>query len=371
MSPIPSALGILGGRSPRDLAGRAVQVARAKLESVGVGDRGRASPESLLRAVRRAGVTGAEDLLGRFRTRVETTSLPAFRDPARTTSRLRARWPELGVRLLGRARAIEAGRFELLGHAALEFGDPIDWWLDPLDGRRAPDVHWSRVPYLDSTVVGDHKVVWELNRQHYLACLGQTAWLEDDDGWADVCFAHLDAWMTANPPKRGINWVSSLELAFRSIAWLWALHFFARSPRLDPDRFARIVAVLRAHGRHVEHYISTSFSPNTHLTGEALGLYYLGTMLPELPESERWRRRGKAWLMDALEFQIRPDGGYFEASIHYHRYTVDFYNHLLLLTRLFEGGAPEGLEVRLESIAEHLVAVTRLDGTTPLVGDDD
>jgi hypothetical protein len=53
--------------------------------------------------------------------------------------------------------------------------------------------------------------------------------------------------MDANPPKRGINWASSLELAFRSMAWLWALHLLATSDHLTPKFMAlrpgtRIVA---------------------------------------------------------------------------------------------------------------------------------
>src|SRR5262245_11616733 len=57
-----------------------------------------------------------------------------------------------------------AGRFDLLGFESLSFGDPIDWQRDPVSGRRAPSVHWSRVDALDASTVGDSKVIWELNR---------------------------------------------------------------------------------------------------------------------------------------------------------------------------------------------------------------
>ena len=87
--------------------------------------------------------------------------------------------------------------------------------------------------------------------------------------------------MDANPPKLGINWASSLEVSLRAISWLWALHFFRESPRLTAAIFARALKFLYLHARHLETYLSTYFSPNTHLTGEALGLFYLGLMLPE------------------------------------------------------------------------------------------
>jgi len=371
VSPISKILRALATRSSRDLVGRATQLGRAKLETLGVGGASGASVDQLLRAVRRKGIDGPDELLAAFQTRVETASLGAFRDREHTVDCLKQRWPEVTRSAQIRAERISAGRFDLLGHEGIEFGDPIDWAFEPVNGRRAPDVHWSRVPYLDPDIVGDHKVVWELNRHQYFVRLGQAAWLGSSDDWAEIFFEHLDGWMSANPPRRGINWASSLEIAFRAISWLWALHFFARAPQLSPRRFTEIVAQLRAHGRHVERYISTSFSPNTHLTGEALGLFYLGTMLPELPEAERWRRRARTWLMGALEFQIRPDGGYFEQSVHYHRYTVDFYVHLLVLERLGGGGATDRLEARLANIVDHLVSLTRADGSTPLIGDDD
>ena len=56
--------------------------------------------------------------------------------------------------------------------------------------------------------------------------LGQAYWLTRDERYARIFVAHLEAWMDANPPKLGINWASSLEVAFRSISWLWAFYFF-------------------------------------------------------------------------------------------------------------------------------------------------
>jgi len=358
-------------RSPSDLLDRATQLLRARLEAVGIGDSRAVSGDGLLRILSQRGVEGADDLLRRFQLRVERESLPAFRDPELTLHQLRDRWPDHAGHVETRAARIAEGRFDLLGFEGLDFGDPIDWSLDPVNQRTSPSVHWSRVPYLDPDTVGDHKIVWELNRHQYFVRLGQAFWLTEDPRWAETFVEHVDRWMAANPPKMGINWTSSLEIAFRAMSWLWALHFFARAPQLTSERFAAMVAHLRAHGRHIEQYVSTSFSPNTHLTGEALGLFYLGTLLPELPEAARWRQKGRAWLMDALEFQIRPDGGYFEQSIHYHRYTADFYIHLLHLSRTFGLETPSDLEERLGSVVDHLVSVTKADGTAPLIGDDD
>ena len=103
--------------------------------------------------------------------------------------------------------------------------------------------------------------------------------------------------MEQNPPKIGINWASSLEVSFRSISWLWALHFFKDSAALTPAVFLRALKFLYLQARHIETFLSTYFSPNTHLTGEALGLFYLGVMFPEFKEAKRWRETGREILL--------------------------------------------------------------------------
>ncbi len=76
----------------------------------------------------------------------------------------------------GAAIRLPPGRFDLLGYKGLTFGNAgererIDWHLDPVHRRRAPQAYWSRVPYLEPSC-GDHKVVWELNRHQSWLMLG-------------------------------------------------------------------------------------------------------------------------------------------------------------------------------------------------------
>ena len=59
---------------------------------------------------------------------------------ADATARLIGRIPESRDRIMAAAEEICRGRFDLLGYRGLEFGDPVDWHLDPVSGRRAPIV---------------------------------------------------------------------------------------------------------------------------------------------------------------------------------------------------------------------------------------
>lgn len=311
------------------------------------------------------------DLLGHFRSRATPKFFAGFEAKDPTIDLLRTKWPDAERRILEQADRIVTGHFDLLAFRDLSFGDPIDWHLEPIAGKRAPLMHWSKLDYLDAGVAGDKKIVWELNRHQYFSTLGQAYWLTGDERYAQTFSRHLESWMDQNPPKKGINWASSLEVAFRSISWLWAFYFFKESPSFSPLTFMRALRFLYLHARHLETYLSTYFSPNTHLTGEALGLFYLGTLLPEFKEASRWRQTGSQILLEQLPIHVRPDGVYFEQSSYYHRYTADFFTHFLVLSRANGAAVNGALETGLRLLIDHLMYITRPDGTTPLFGDDD
>lgn len=271
--------------------------------------------------------------------------------------------------IVRQADRICEGKFDLLGFKNLSFGDPIDWHFEPISGKRIPLQHWSKLDYLDADVAGDKKITWELNRHQYFMMLGQAYVLTGDERYARTFVAHIESWVEANPPKLGINWASSLEVAFRSISWLWALYFFKGA--VPNETLDRALKFLYLNARHLESYLSTYFSPNTHLTGEALGLFYLGTLLPEFKEAKRWQDIGRDILIEQIPVHVKPDGVYFEQSSYYHRYTTDFYIHFLILSQVNGITLPKTVEQALMSLLDHLMYITRPDGTTPFFGDDD
>lgn len=288
-----------------------------------------------------------------------------------TTALLEAHAPEICAKAIEIGDAICERRFEFLGHRALFLGERIDWHTDPVSGQRAPLQHWSRIDPLDAEQVGDSKVTWELNRHQWLVSLGQAYCFTGEERYAEEFAADVRAWLRDNRPGIGINWASSLEVSFRLISWCWALCLFRDSPTLTPALFGEISAWLRTHAAHVERYLSRYFSPNTHLTGEALGLFYAGVLFPELPDAARWRRLGSRILVEQLEQQVLPDGVYFEQSTCYQRYSIEIYLHYLILARRNGIDVPPAVGESVQRMLDFLLAVNRPDGTTPQIGDND
>ena len=301
--------------------------------------------------------------------------LPALGERKPIVEMMNRRFPREREAILASAEKAIAGKFDLLGYNDLEFGNPIDWHLDPLTGDRAPFVHWSLIDPVAPIGKGDLKVFWEIQRTSHFVTLGQAYWLTGDNRYAEEFADQVSSWIDANPVGMGIGWAASLDVAFRAIQWLWALHLCAGSRAMTQDLVARVIKSLIEHGRHIEKYLSHYFSPNTHLTGEALGLFYLGVALPELRRAERWRRLGLRILFEQLPKHVRGDGVYFEQASYYHRYTADFYTHLFAIIRArgiaIEREDERMLWQKLESLFEHLMWIERPDGTWPLYGDDD
>ncbi len=301
-------------------------------------------------------------------------------DPSRKdvlVDTVRSAFPTAISDAAARADRVIAGRFDLLGYKGLAFaagGGEIDWHFDPAHDVRAPGGYWDEVPFLERAC-GDHKIIWELNRHQYWMVLGRAYWLTGNDRARDTFISHLNGWMAANPPLDGINWASMLELSLRTLSWLWALHFFsAGSAERPSDESPWTVDLLLGLDRQltlVERNLSQYFSPNTHLLGEALGLYVAGRSLPGLARAARWEAAGRQVLIDQISRQINPDGGHAELSTHYHRYTLDFY--LLALATAVRTGDPcaDVFGRATRALAEFARAMATDDGRIPAIGDED
>jgi hypothetical protein len=261
-------------------------------------------------------------------------------------------------------------RFNLLGYKGLDYGREIDWHLDAVHQKRAPFKPWFHVNFLDFSEVGDHKITWELNRHQHLVTLAKAWCFTSDKAYADEVIMQWYHWQIANPYPLGINWASALEVAFRSLSWIWIKNLLAGFREVPANFHADLLAALRQNGRYIERYHSKYFSPNTHLLGEAVALLYIGTLCPELPEADRWRKWGWKVIVDESARQVRPDGVYFEQSLYYHVYALDLFLYARALAARNGVVIPEKLDNVLVRMLDFLFAVSE-GGAAEGFGDDD
>jgi hypothetical protein len=285
-------------------------------------------------------------------------------------SKLRQLFPDTAEQIVERAERICEHRFDLLGFDAVDYGADIDWHCDRVHGKRAPRKPWYRMKYLDFAEVGDSKVTWELNRHQHLVTLAKAFRLGGDQKFAAELFRQWEHWHAENPYPIGINWASSLEVAFRSLSYLWVYFLLADSPVMSEGFRAALIRSLAVSGRHIDCYLSTYFSPNTHLLGEAVALFFIGTLCPEIPAARRWRERGWQIVQQEAERQVQGDGVHFEQSVYYHVYALDFFLHSAVLASVNHIPAPAQFDRTLERMLEGLSLLAR-GGIVPQLGDDD
>jgi len=291
-------------------------------------------------------------------------------DIPRRMELLRKRIPHQVETITKRAEKICRHRFDLLGYEDLDYGREIDWHSDRVHGKRAPRELWFKIRYLDFASVGDAKVTWELNRHQHLVTLAKAYRLTQDFRFASELIAQWRHWRRENPYPRGINWASSLEVAFRSLSWLWVNFLLEGTPAITPEFREEWLRSIALSGRHIELYLSTYFSPNTHLLGEAVALFFIGTLCPQLRSASRWKQRGWQIVLQESERQVRPDGFYFEQSTHYHIYALDFLLHAGVLASLNDMPFPPEYDRRLVQMLDALAVLCRA-GAPPRWGDDD
>jgi hypothetical protein len=252
-----------------------------------------------------------------------------------------------------------------------QFNSSIDWHYDFLGNKSIPLKYWSKMNYRDSRRVTEIKYLWELNRHQHFITLAKAYFISGDENYAEELFRQWESWMDANPPLKGLNWVSPLELGLRLVSWSWALTFVRQSKALKKDGFLRILSFIYCHAEHILKYHSRFSSANNHLIGEALGLLYAGCFFPFFSKAEEWYNVGRKILEQELPKQVFPSGVNREQSSYYHWYVLEFY--LLAVHALKCAGkpVPESWIKSIERIAVCLRELVCKDGTLILLGDDD
>jgi hypothetical protein len=283
----------------------------------------------------------------------------------------RNQFPGIAEQLRTESEALCCHRFRIFAYPEVRCGAQIPWRSDLVHGVESGLTHCELVPYLDFTQVGDSKVVWEPNRHQHLLTLCRSYLLEKDERYAEECLLQWEHWMSDNPYLRGINWASSLEVAFRSWSWLWLLWLLSESRALNGERLGRITAGLALSATFIANNLSTYFSPNTHLLGEGFALFAIGLLLPELAGSDAWRDLGRNILFEQMRKQVREDGSHFEQSTYYHAYAAEFFLYAAILGDRNDCSFPQEYRDRLEKMLEYLMHTALPSGAQPSLGDSD
>lgn len=277
--------------------------------------------------------------------------------------------------VLKSAREIADGRFEALGVAWPErpandlFPEEL-WRLDPVTGELWPGetAFSADIDYRHQRRLGSIKYVWELNRLQFLQPLAAAQLLQPDPRFLEVIEAAIASWWRANPPYRGIGWNSGIEISARALSLVAVTSFCGEA--LSADTCRRIRSILSASLYWLDRYPSRFSSANNHLMMEALGVFVIGELLPDLPNAVA-AGEARRILVDEAQRQILPDGVGAEQSPTYAAITAEALLTAALLARGFGRPLEPVVDERLAAFAEWIGWFSTPRGATPGIGDDD
>ena len=210
------------------------------------------------------------------------------------------------------ADEILAGRFSFYSCDRREIGFPPQWNVNPVSGENvASDVHWSR---LSDFAFGDIKHIWETARFGSGIVLGRAYRLTNDEQYADAFWNLVEDSCEKNPPNAGVHWKCGQETALRLLSLLFAAGLVRDAAATTESRLQLLLQLSAVSAERIAANLGYAESQkNNHGISEAVGLYVVGLLFPQL------RIAARSIGLRSLESQIAElmdaDGAFSSAFI--------------------------------------------------------
>jgi hypothetical protein len=281
---------------------------------------------------------------------------------------------DLSRAVVAAADRLAEGKWRVLSVAMENFSPEIDWFGDPLTGRRArADDFCFDVPYRDEAAVGNIKHLWEPSRQHHVTLLASAYWLSGQESHAALAGRFLDSWWRANPFLKGVHWTSAIEAGIRLLAWTWTRALLGgwrgASALFEENPLFR--TQLYNHQRYVASFRSRGSSANNHLIAEMAGLAASTTAFPWFEESAGWSRIAWSGLATEISRQTFADGLNCEQASDYHAFVFELALAAAMIGALSGRKIDPAIAGALQSMADAAAATLDAAGRAPRMGDGD
>lgn len=232
----------------------------------------------------------------------------------------------------------------------------VDDWITNPDSNYQYDIskHWTEIEDITSTA-GDIKYVWEKSRFSYFYDIIRYDYHFDQDN-SDFIFSEIEDWIKANPLNMGPNYKCSQETSLRCLNWIFALYFYQDSEHINEDRWQKIMHSLHWQIKHV--YANIDFSRicvrNNHAITESMMIYFGGLLFPYLSESDKWKKAGKKWLEEEIEYQVYEDGTFLQFSHNYQRVLVQLLSWTIALAEVHQEELSDVTIDRATKVVEYM-----------------
>ncbi|MDF2380600.1 alginate lyase family protein [Nostoc ellipsosporum NOK] len=251
-----------------------------------------------------------------------------------------------------------------------------DFHLDIFSGKRFPPHDFSKDIDIRTDRHGSAKVVWEVNRLHYLLPLLLRYRKEKDRAHLDLFMRLMRDWQEQNTYLRGINWYSNIEVCLRLINWHWCWNVLSsdehwtNSEECNAFRTQTWIPLVYQHCHYAARNPSLYSSANNHLVAEYAGLW-MATLTWKFPESDKWNEYAKEGLEREILLQYSPSGIHREEASVYIQFATDFFLQSLIAGQQHNADFSAAYHDRLKAAIGYIDQLMDIRYQVPHYGDED
>lgn len=259
----------------------------------------------------------------------------------------------------------------ILGDNEKYLGERIDWNKDYKSGETWDSRYAFDYVLLDWSKPSDVRIVWELNRLHFILDLGKAYLATNDQKYVQKYKEIITDWQANNRVAYSLAWGCAMEASIRAVNLILALDFFASSRLLDEAFICKYINSIIQHGHFIWRNIEYADIRGNHYLADLVGLIYIGCYFPEYPETKKWLQFSTNKLEEEIFGQIHPDGVDHEGSLPYQQLVVELLLSAIILLNKNGTNLSSEAMTRVENAVEFIMHYTKPDGKCPMFGDSD
>ena len=213
----------------------------------------------------------------------------------------------------------------------LNYGYPVDWQLNPLEGKRCNEnVKWYKIPDFD-TERGDIKVIWEASRFSHFVTFARAYLVTGDDKYYKAFSDQLHNWLAKNPYSFGANFKCSQECSLRMINALLAYTVFKACGVVESANTGDMKHLVnRCYRKALSNFFyAYKCIRNNHTISELMGMI-VGAWCSQ--DNKRLAYAYKT-LDEVINEQFTSDGGYRQFSFNYQRLALQDLEVILSISK--------------------------------------
>lgn len=213
----------------------------------------------------------------------------------------------------------------------LNYGNPIDWQLNPLTGKRCDEKQkWYMIPDFEKER-GDIKIILEASRFSHFISLARAYLLTTDDKYYMAFRNQLQDWLKKNPYSYGANFKCSQECSLRMVNGLLAFTVFKRTGITTNTDESNVRDLIDRCYRKVlsNFFYAYRCIKNNHTISELMGMIVGAWCAGD----EKQLDKAYKLLDEVIDEQFTVDGGYRQFSFNYQRLALQDLEVVLSIER--------------------------------------